>query len=85
MDLYDLISKVLTEDVIKGGLADGKSIDDIAKTHNKSSDEMSKMLTMGIAVEREHTTDNKVAREIALDHLMEDPNYYVKLKKIEKK
>jgi hypothetical protein len=32
----------------------------------------------------EHTTDPEIAKEIATDHLMEDPNYYDKLEKIEK-
>jgi hypothetical protein len=32
----------------------------------------------------EHTSDPKIAEEIAMDHLVEDPNYYKKLKTIEK-
>jgi len=39
---------------------------------------------MGIKVEMEHTKDRAIAREIALDHLTEDPKYYSKLKKVEK-
>jgi hypothetical protein len=38
---------------------------------------------MGLKVEMEHTTDKEIAREIALDHLAEDPKYYTKLKKVE--
>jgi len=38
-----------------------------------------KELTMGVKVEMEHTTDSKLAKEIALDHLKEDPKYYSKL------
>ena len=41
-------------------------------------------LQNGIKHELEHTKDHKVAKEIAKDHLSEDPNYYKKLKKIEK-
>jgi hypothetical protein len=37
----------------------------------------------GYKVEREHTTDTDIAKEIAMDHLFEDPKYYTKLKKIE--
>ena len=37
-------------------------------------------LSMGQAVEMEHTTDHNIATEIALDHLKEDPKYYTKLK-----
>ena len=40
-------------------------------------------LDKGIKVELEHTGDRKVAREIALDHLGEDPHYYNKLAKAE--
>jgi len=36
-------------------------------------------LNAGIRVEMEHTNDAKKAREIALDHLKEDPQYYTKL------
>jgi hypothetical protein len=38
-------------------------------------------LKMGIKVEKEHTHDDKLAREIATDHLKEDPHYYSKLNK----
>ncbi len=37
-------------------------------------------LSMGIAEEMEHTGNPGVAREIALDHLAEDPRYYSKLR-----
>ena len=40
---------------------------------------------MGIKVEMEHTKDKKKAKEIAMDHLFEDPKYYSKLRKIENK
>lgn len=39
-------------------------------------------LREGTKVEMEHTTSKKVAREIAMDHLAEDPQYYVKLRAI---
>lgn len=39
----------------------------------------------GAKVESEHTSNKAVAREIARDHLTEDPNYYEKLQKMEKK
>jgi len=43
----------------------------------------SKELSMGIKVEQEHTSDKDKAKQIALDHLTEDPKYYSKLKKME--
>ena len=39
----------------------------------------------GIKVELEHTTDHAIAKEIAKDHLKEDPQYYIKLRKMEGK
>lgn len=60
-------------DLIPGGLAD----------KSKPSDFDPKQLAMGIRVELEHTKNLKIAREIAMDHLKEDPRYYTKLKKIE--
>lgn len=40
-------------------------------------------LRMGIEVEKEHTSDEDVAKRIALDHLSELDDYYTKLKKME--
>lgn len=39
-------------------------------------------LARGMLVETEHTDDLDVARKIAVDHLLEDPNYYTKLARI---
>jgi len=63
----------IAKDQIPGGLADGKS----DKDFNKSS------LDKGIKVEMEHTTSKSIAKEIAMDHLTEDPEYYDKLELIE--
>jgi len=62
------------KDMIKGGLADKR----------KPSDFDAVQLRAGTKVEREHTKNAKMAQEIAMDHLSEDPNYYKKLKKMEK-
>jgi hypothetical protein len=40
-------------------------------------------LQMGIKVEMEHTNDRKIAKQIAIDHLKEDPAYYSKLDKVD--
>lgn len=66
---------VIKADRIRGGRADKM----------KPSDFDAKQLSVGSEHEREHTDDDAVAREIAMDHLAEDKDYYVKLKKIEKK
>lgn len=70
-------------DKIPGGLAKGLSLSDIAKKHNVSDSEIADEFKKGYATEREHTTDSDVAKEIAMDHLFEDPKYYTKLKGIE--
>ena len=36
-------------------------------------------LSIGVQVEMEHTNDLDIAKEIAMDHLTEDPKYYTKL------
>jgi len=60
---------------LKGGLAD--NIPD--KAFSK------KEVKRGMKVEREHTKDKESQKEIAEDHLAEDPSYYEKLEKMEKK
>jgi hypothetical protein len=59
------------------------TLDDLVKKYDLSKEELQSQLDMGIEVEFEHTSDKKVAKEIALDHLAEDPKYYDKLKKVE--
>lgn len=53
----------------------------LAAKHNVSLEHILSQLKMGIKVEKEHTTNQQTAKEIALDHLSEDPYYYTKLKK----
>lgn len=60
-------------DQIPGGLAD----------ENKPEDFDPEQIRMGIEIEKEHTADPEKAREIAMDHLKEDPEYYTHLKKME--
>jgi len=45
----------------------------------------SEQLKKGIAVEKEHTDDEEIAKAIAKDHLTELPDYYNRLEKMEKK
>jgi hypothetical protein len=75
--------KPFKEDKIPGGLAKGMTLNDIAKKHNISVDTIVKDLKKGMKVEMEHTTDVNFAKEIAFDHLYEDPKYYDKLGKME--
>jgi len=59
------------------------SVKEIAKKHNVDIDGINKELAMGIEIEKEHTSDETLATEIALDHLNEFPDYYTRLKKVE--
>lgn len=56
----------------------------IAKKHKVSVEQIKAQLQKGIKVELEHTSDKKIASEIALDHLNEFPDYYDRLAKVEK-
>lgn len=87
------VSDLLKEkELIKGGLADNKDLNDILKHHFGEMGERAKtvsfyllkdQLEKGIKVEMEHTDDPEKAKEIAKDHLWEDPDYYTKLATIE--
>ena len=63
------------KDLVPGGLADAKRPEDFDP----------EQLATGVKVELEHTDDENVAREIAMDHLTEDAEYYVKLREVESK
>jgi hypothetical protein len=54
--------------------------------HNQINDSKfnSRQLKMGIKVELEHTNSKKIAKQIAKDHLSEIPDYYTRLKKMER-
>lgn len=73
-DEFQKISAV-HKDHIKGGLADKLDPKDVNKKELKDGvkDEFS-----------EHTDSKAVAKEIAMDHLAKEPNYYSKMKKLEK-
>jgi len=88
MSGYDEID----EDNIPGGLAKGKTLIDLAKKWDSkgyydpkqfAEKYVKPQLMKGIKVEMEHTTDVRIATEIAMDHLWEDLKYYDKLAKIE--
>lgn len=59
------------------------TVAEIAEKHGVDRMQIAKQLDKGVKVELEHTKDKSVAREIALDHLAEDPKYYDKLAKVE--
>lgn len=98
-DMNKYSKEMREEEKLKGGLADKKTLKDLAMKHayddSKDTTSKGKIVKMlshlksqfekGLKVEKEHTKDVSKATEIVMDHLSEDPNYYSKLKKIEKK
>lgn len=72
------------EDHIKGGKADFMTPQKIADKFDVSVSQVNSQLKKGIKVEMEHTNDKNLAREIALDHLAEFPDYYDRLDDMEK-
>jgi len=57
---------------------------EVADKHNVPLSQIMYQLKIGTGVENEHTQDVLLAREIALDHLTELPDYYARLTKMEK-
>jgi len=72
-------------DKIPGGLTDKWTVKDVADKHDVSVSKIEKELEDGTTIELEHTKDKSKAREIALDHLYEFPDYYTRLKDMENK
>ena len=70
---FPKVTGSLWREQLSGGLADGRTPGDFDPVE----------LARGIEVELEHTNDRDLAMEIAMDHLIEDPKYYVKLAKME--
>ncbi|MFZ9249203.1 MAG: DUF5661 family protein [Candidatus Nanopelagicales bacterium] len=60
-----------------------KTVEQIAKKHRLDVSFIQKQLDMGEPIEHEHTKDHELARDIALQHLDEIPDYYTRLKKME--
>jgi 8-oxo-dGTP pyrophosphatase MutT (NUDIX family) len=67
-------NKTAAADKLPGGEADGVPDSKFPRP----------ALAEGADHEREHTDDDQIAKEIAKDHLSEDPRYYEKQKEVEK-
>jgi hypothetical protein len=73
------------------GLSSEMTLLDIAKKHTSKDTQsfevksmysiLKKQIEKGIKVEMEHTKNKEVAKRIAMDHLVETPDYYDKLLK----
>lgn len=75
MDKFFIVSKLLYEADMTG-LADKKKFSEQDADPNE--------LAMGLKVEKEHSMDESITKQIALDHLSEIPDYYTRLAKMEK-
>jgi hypothetical protein len=73
MSITITIGEPCSPETLSGGTADFRSEADFDPTQ----------LQKGIEHELEHTTEQSLAKEIAMDHLAEDPLYYEKLENIE--
>lgn len=77
-------SETSKDNKLVGGKADNETIELIAKywsnkgktPYAKCLEHLKKELALGLKIEGEHTDDKETAKEIALDHLKEDKNYY---------
>jgi len=68
---------------LKEQLKSFKTVEQIAKKHRMEVSFIQKQLDMGEPIEHEHTKNHELAKEIALQHLDEIPDYYTRLKKME--
>lgn len=73
-----------SKEALRGGKADKMNEEDLAKKHGVSLSEINRRLAKGIKTESEHTSDTKIQREIALDHIAEMLDYYDRLEIMEK-
>jgi len=67
--------KMASDDILPGGMGDKYNVSDFDPKEMKK----------GIKTEMEHTVSPEIAADISKDHLVEDPKYYTKLEKVEKK
>lgn len=76
--------KTLDLDEEAGGKSLGMSVEDIAEKHGVAVGDIEKQIKIGVEIEQEHTSDVEEAKKIAMDHLVEFPDYYDRLVKMEK-
>jgi hypothetical protein len=74
---------MLLKELVQKGLLNVPTLTaaQLAKRHNLSTKEIETAVKLGMQHEAEHTDRKDLQREIALDHLKEDPKYYDKLDK----
>jgi hypothetical protein len=77
-----MFNKLIEEST--GGKSDNMTIDQIAEKHGVSIRAIEIQIEKGKKIEMEHTNSEKEAEKIAMDHLVEFPDYYDRLIKMEK-
>ena len=60
---------------IKGGIGDNLTEEEVSDQE----------LEWGIEIEKEHSPDKEIQKDISFDHLEEDDEYYTHLREMEKK
>lgn len=83
MKKTESVKEERSNEILMGGMADNKTLEDIARKHDVDIKDIQTQFNMGLDVEKEHTDDPNVAEEIVKDHLWEMPDYYTKLKDME--
>lgn len=80
------LTKILEEidKTVRGGLSDTHTVESIAKRHGVSVKDIEKEIEIGKKIEMEHTNSKEESVRIAMDHLVEFPDYYTRLVKMEK-
>jgi hypothetical protein len=73
----------VNEAFAKNGVGTGMKAEDVAAKHGVPVEMIEDQIEKGMEVELEHTSDLDRAREIAIDHLVEFPDYYDRLMKME--
>jgi ADP-dependent phosphofructokinase/glucokinase len=80
MGFLDILETYIVDSTNKQYIKKGLAFDKKFTEFDADPDELKK----GIKIELEHTDDENIAKEIALDHLAEIPDYYTRLVSMEK-
>lgn len=64
------------EEEFIGGEADNMTPEDLSRKHDVDVKDIKKEVSIGTKIEMEHTDSEEEAKEIAMDHIAEYPDYY---------
>jgi hypothetical protein len=80
-----MFKKLIEEaEKVRGGLSDNMTVEQIAEKHGVSVEAIEMQIEKGKKIEMEHTDNEKEAIKVTMDHLVEIPDYYDRLIKMEK-